>query len=104
MRVRSGTATGERCPARRGPSSARGESEWRSWERPAERPGPESGELCALHPNPATDLLPRYIAQVERNLLPHIWEARKKKPWGAHYCRGARRGTRDRICLLVATP
>src|SRR2546428_5319734 len=52
MRVRSGTATRERCPVRRGPSSARGESEWRSWERPAENPGPESGELCAPSPEP----------------------------------------------------
>jgi hypothetical protein len=36
-----------------------------------------------LHPNPATDLLPRYIAQVESNIIPHIREARKKKSWGA---------------------
>src|SRR5439155_931058 len=46
MRVRSGTATGERCPIRRGPSSAPGESERRSWERPAERPGPASGAFA----------------------------------------------------------
>src|SRR5438445_9760931 len=52
MRVRSGTATGERCPVRRGPSSARGESERRPWERPAEKPGPEPGELCAPSPEP----------------------------------------------------